>query len=284
MKHIIRLTGIAALAVMAAFVLAVPGYADDEVCAACHEDLAAKMAETAHGLTLRGAPGCQACHGDGTAHAEEGDPEKISVPTGSEGEAACRECHEADLHGSLASRAVHASASVFCFDCHTVHGEAASGRLLTAEPGQLCSSCHPAEARSFDKPFGHRLQGSSMACVSCHDPHAGRGERSLKEDRSGQGPCVTCHAEKRGPFVFPHVGGIYEDCMKCHQPHGSTNPAALTRNRVDQLCLECHSPITGGTLGSMPPSTHDLRFARYRNCTVCHVAIHGSNTSPTLLR
>jgi predicted CXXCH cytochrome family protein len=72
--------------------------------------------------------------------------------------------------------------------------------------------------------------------------------------------------------------------MSCHEPHGSVKPSALTRTRVDQLCLECHSPITGGTLGSQPPSIHDLRSPRYRECTVCHVAIHGSNTSTLFLK
>ena len=74
------------------------------------------------------------------------------------------------------------------------------------------------------------------------------------------------------------------DCRACHEPHGSSNPMALKRSRVDQLCLECHSPIEGGTLGPQPPAIHDLFSPRYRNCTTCHVAIHGSNTSPALLK
>jgi predicted CXXCH cytochrome family protein len=84
--------------------------------------------------------------------------------------------------------------------------------------------------------------------------------------------------------VFPHVSNVVGDCMSCHQPHGSSNPNALTRSQVYQLCLECHSPIEGGTLGSQPPSFHDLLSPRYRNCTTCHVAIHGSNMSPQLLK
>jgi nitrate/TMAO reductase-like tetraheme cytochrome c subunit len=57
----------------------------------------------------------------------------------------------------------------------------------------------------------------------------------------------------------------------------------LTRNRVAQLCLECHSMSTG-TLASQPPSFHDLRSPRYQNCTTCHLRIHGSNASPQFLR
>jgi hypothetical protein len=55
--------------------------------------------------------------------------------------------------------------------------------------------------------------------------------------------------------------------------------------RVEQLCLSCHSQ-TGGprTYGSQPPSFHDLTLPRYRNCTTCHTAVHGSNLSPQLLK
>ena len=68
--------------------------------------------------------------------------------------------------------------------------------------------------------------------------------------------------------------------LSCHTAARLVEPDALTRASVNQLCLECHSPISGGTLGSQPPSFHDLLSPRYRNCTTCHVAIHGSNSSP----
>ena len=58
----------------------------------------------------------------------------------------------------------------------------------------------------------------------------------------------------------------------------------LKRATVAQLCIECHSPLTTGTLGSQPPSFHNLRLPRYQNCTTCHVAVHGSNRDPQLLK
>jgi DmsE family decaheme c-type cytochrome len=156
--------------------------------------------------------------------------------------------------------------------------------MLAAEPSDLCADCHSSEARSFAKPFGHELDRGGMRCIACHDPHGGPGEQSLKVDRSGESACVSCHAEKRGPFVFPHVSGVTGTCLSCHEPHGSSNPMALTRARVDQLCLECHSTVEHTTLGSQPPSFHDMRSPRYQNCTTCHVMVHGSNTSPLLLK
>ena len=258
---------------------------DKASCADCHDELAAKLAATAHGLTQRGAPTCQTCHGEGKGHMENGDKSLINRPAGARGEALCRSCH-ANISGRiLTAEAVHPAASVNCFDCHSIHSGDAAHRLLRGgKPDALCARCHAAQAAEFHRPYGHRLEASGVQCVSCHNPHAGTGKDSLNLDRSGQGPCVNCHAEKRGPFVFAHVGGVTGDCMSCHEAHASNNPRALKRPRIDQLCLECHSPITGGTLGSQPPSTHNLLSARYRNCTVCHVAVHGSNTSARLLK
>jgi hypothetical protein len=39
-----------------------------------------------------------------------------------------------------------------------------------------------------------------------------------------------------------------------------------------------------GTLGGIPPAFHDLRSPQFRNCTLCHVKIHGSNVNQELLR
>jgi hypothetical protein len=55
------------------------------------------------------------------------------------------------------------------------------------------------------------------------------------------------------------------------------------------VCLECHSNLgvpasNSGTLGSTPPSFHNMAVPRYRNCTTCHVKVHGSNADRGLLR
>lgn len=249
----------------------------------CHDQVPAQMAQTVHGLSARGGPSCQDCHGNGEAHMDEGgDPSLMDPVT----EQACRSCHQNRDQPELIEREVHHNRGVHCADCHNIHDTATDRQpLLVVPAGELCARCHTAEQARFNRPFGHNLDRAGvMQCISCHDPHGSRNNGALKTNRAGESPCLTCHAEKRGPFVFPHVNGIAGDCMSCHEPHGSSNPMALTRSRVDQLCLECHSPISGGTLGSQPPATHNLRSPRYRQCTVCHVAIHGSNTSPQLLK
>ncbi len=287
MRQSIRVLGLVGLCILAGVATHAQSNDDgSEDCAMCHEDVAAAMAETIHGIAKRGAPSCVACHGDGAAHMDEGgDPSLISKPTGTAGVQLCLECH-GQTQAMFSVRSAHADTSIDCNACHSIHNPDHGRRaLLKEDTNPLCASCHPGQANSFRRPYGHRLDLGGLDCASCHDPHAGAGEHNLKVNRAGEGPCVDCHAEKRGPFAFPHVSGVTGDCMSCHQPHGSSNPMALTRSNVAQLCLECHSRIVPpDTLGSQTPSSHDLWDPRYRNCTTCHVAIHGSNTSPALLK
>jgi len=252
-------------------------------CNTCHEDLTKAFAANPHARLI--AASCASCHGDGAKHAAEGEKSLISVPKGAAGAKTCLTCHGRTKTFTHAGSGPHATAAVNCTDCHSVHAPAAGNvALLRAASGAECAPCHPAQAREFAKPFAHHLGRASMTCYSCHNPHGGSGERGLKETISGELPCLTCHPEKRGPFVFQHVNGVNGNCLSCHEPHGSNNPKRLIRARIDQLCLECHTALPTGNLGSMPPSSHDLRLPRYQNCTVCHTAVHGSNSSPMLLK
>ncbi|HUO85069.1 MAG TPA: cytochrome c3 family protein [Thermoanaerobaculia bacterium] len=266
-------------------------------CSDCHEQPETfKLNPHAHGN--EGEPVsteiCESCHGDGTAHMEAGgDPELITLPRGVGGSEICAGCHRSTTHQQSRMAGVHAnSEAVNCLTCHSIHAaEQTSPYLLVARQFQLCSSCHAHEASGFrNKPYSHRIGRGGMECSSCHDPHTRVGGGKIRETRSGEVACVECHADKRGPFVFAHganeIADVTEEasCLNCHELHGSNNPKQLKRANVFQLCLECHSPITGDTLGSQPPSFHNLNLPRYRQCTTCHVAVHGSNRSPHLLK
>ncbi|MGH9443270.1 MAG: DmsE family decaheme c-type cytochrome [Thermoanaerobaculia bacterium] len=267
--------------------------AETPACADCHDEAKAFPRNPhAHLLSLAktgvaGEAVCATCHGETAAHVASSGEKPVSRPMrGLDGATFCLTCHDSTATHRSFRNSVHAnSAAVNCLSCHSMHAsEPKAARLLARMPVELCASCHPGQAASFhDKPFAHRLEGG-MDCASCHDPHGKRGESALRFTRAGELPCVSCHSEKRGPFVFEHVSGVAGDCMSCHQPHGSSNPHQLIRARVDQMCLECHSTLVSSTLGSQPPSFHDLRLPRYQNCTTCHTAVHGSNRSPALLK
>lgn len=276
------------------------------LCIDCHEDEGKAFPANPHSWKSRtgkkaaaaAAPlptntACQSCHGDGAKHMETSGEDKsdIRVFVGRKAADFCTTCHtESTSHASFTTGMHASSEAVNCMSCHSMHHpDPKSAHLNVKTPQALCQTCHPTVAATMrEKPFTHRPVNGVMECISCHDPHGRPGRESLKLTRSGELPCLSCHSEKRGPFVFEHPTGLAvdsaTDCLRCHEPHGSSNPKQLIRAHVEQLCLECHSRITANTLGSQPPSIHNLSLPRWRNCTTCHVAIHGSNLSPTLFK
>lgn len=263
------------------------------LCSDCH-DLAATFHANPHargGIKKGVVPNnlCTSCHGDGTAHMEAGgDPTLIFKPVGLEGSnKSCMTCHDVTTDRITRHAGVHAnSAAVNCLTCHSIHKAAPIAAHLLAKPQQaLCSSCHATQSASFrNKPYAHRLGRGGMECSSCHEPHGRPGAENVRATKTGEIACLNCHSEKRGPHVFEHGGAALGDCTTCHEPHGSSNPKQLKRATIAQVCLECHSPTGTGTLGSQPPSFHNLLLPRYQNCTTCHVAVHGSNRDPQLLK
>lgn len=264
-------------------------------CADCHEQ--AKVFGTnphAHGKASKGkvVPNavCEGCHGSGTAHMDAGgDKSLIYKPVGLAGaNKTCLSCHDTASERISRHAGQHAnSAQVNCLTCHSIHAsEPRSAHLLAKEQLSLCSTCHSSQVASFrNKPYAHRLGRGGMECSTCHEPHGMPFKpQNVRMTAAGELPCYNCHADKRGPFVFNHGSVAIGDCTTCHEVHGSSNPKMLNRSTVMQVCIECHSPITSNTLGSQPPSFHNLTSPRYQNCTSCHVAIHGSNRDPQLMK
>lgn len=269
-------------------------------CADCHEQATAFASNPhARGSMKEGSvPNdvCAMCHGDGTEHIEGGgDKEKIGVPRGRAGaDDTCLLCHDTTTDRRTSRGGIHANSDgVNCLTCHSIHSSSPkSAHLVATAELDLCGSCHTQAASFRTRPYAHKLDRGGMACSSCHEPH-GRTQSAarsfalsnhLRTTKAGEIACLSCHSEKRGPYVFGHGSVEAGDCTSCHEVHGSSNPKQLKRAAVAQVCIECHSPIAVATLGSQPPSFHNLSSARYQNCTTCHVAIHGSNRDPQLLK
>ncbi|MCC6128595.1 MAG: hypothetical protein IT186_01600 [Acidobacteria bacterium] len=267
--------------------------ASGPTCADCHEEQTSKFALNPHARKACESPSaraeiCATCHGDGKAHMEAGgDKSLIKTLSGRQGSETCVSCHKETKEHYSYRLGVHASTdAVNCLTCHSIHkAEKKSSKLLAKKELDLCASCHSNVAASFkDKPYKHHLGRNVIECSSCHEPHGRAGKDMMKINRADESPCVSCHTDKRGPHVFPHLASGTGTCQSCHEPHGSNYPHQLTRASVDKLCLECHSPFGTGSLGSQPVATHNLLLPRWRNCTTCHTAIHGSNRSPKLLK
>ena len=138
--------------------------------------------------------------------------------------------------------------------------------LLKKAQTELCASCHRSVEAQFAQPHRHRVLDGAMKCTDCHNAH-GSPTKPLLQRASTNETCVTCHSDKRGPFVFDHASVKVEGCTYCHTPHGSVNQHLVKRGEVRFLCVSCHR------------SHGEQSFQWAGPCTRCHVAIHGSNTS-----
>jgi DmsE family decaheme c-type cytochrome len=92
--------------------------------------------------------------------------------------------------------------------------------------------------------------------------------------------------DKRGPFLWEHPP-VREDCLNCHEPHGSNNDKMLVTKRPF-LCQRCHIATRHpSTLYDLPDLSASNRTRIVdRGCVNCHTQIHGSNhpSGETLLR
>jgi DmsE family decaheme c-type cytochrome len=260
-------------------------YVGADTCKTCHEDVARSYDKGPHWKTTLARhqgpqwQGCEACHGAGKEHAESGDPSKIiRFPALSREESSkrCLGCHEFGQEHANFLRSQHLKANVGCTDCHSIHGSKIEAKLLKASQPQLCFSCHQDVKPNFSLPFHHRVNEGLVTCSNCHNPHGGFMTRQLRSTAAQDQVCFNCHTDKAGPFAFEHVPVKTEGCVACHSPHGSVNPRLLKRSNVNLLCLECHT-FTVDSAAPAIPSFHN-QAQKYQACTMCHTAIHGSNS------
>jgi DmsE family decaheme c-type cytochrome len=288
---------------------------DPQICLDCHKDQAGIM-ETKHGA--RGEPGspaeigkaCFSCHGENAKHvgapAENRHPVRFgkgAVPA-MEQTQACMSCHAGNRHLAFWESGRHGRNDVRCNDCHAVHAATPRGSalaftrrdlpvspLVTTERQleyQTCVSCHKQVRVQIGKTSHHPIVEGKVTCSSCHNPHGAQSHAMIKHETLNV-QCWSCHAEKRGPFLFQHPA-VEENCLSCHTPHGSSHTKLLAE-KVPNLCQDCHDwsrhPGTAysGDQGfvRIPGSkttTPNTRFVA-RSCLNCHNAIHGSNAPAT---
>ena len=271
------------------------------VCANCHAKSADTIMLTAHGATndANGAA-CQTCHGDAAEHLK--DPSKakprnaLNNPdaTADERSAVCLTCHSGSRHLDRWRVSTHRKVEVTCVNCHSIHGmQTASNNKniknasfaaapYTTTARQLayktCIECHTDIRAEIMKPSHHPIIEGKVSCIDCHDPHGTLTAASLRAE-SNVDLCLTCHADKRGPFIHEHPP-VMENCATCHTPHGSAHNRLLAQ-KPPALCADCHPGghthgiYDGrGTIPGVQPS--NIRFEG-SGCVGCHRQIHGSN-------
>ncbi len=226
---------------------------------------------------------CEACHGPGALHAKAKKSEKRSGTIINFGKHAwtpvkdqndkCLACHQ--THQRIEWKgSTHEFNDVACASCHTIH-VAKDPVLDRQEQARICMTCHTSQKAKFYELSHHPVREGQMACSECHNVHGENGT-GLRIKATSREKCVSCHADKRGPFLWDHAPAA-EDCTLCHDPHGSNQPALL-KKRVPQLCQECHSPsehsannlLGGSQLGNSA-------YLQVKGCLNCHNQVHGSN-------
>jgi DmsE family decaheme c-type cytochrome len=260
------------------------GYIGSEACATCHTGYDTSIAASKHGQAMNPRSpaagfGCETCHGPGEAHAS--DPEKIKPVQFDKLHAAdvtanCASCHNRGAH-ALWKGSQHEQRNVSCVTCHSIHQpRSATGQLKAINQQQQCMSCHRDKVAKLDRSGHMPVREGKMECTSCHNPHGSTNVRLLRAGNTINESCSTCHAEKRGPFLFEHAGVSGDSCATCHDPHGSNNDRMLVA-KLPFLCQRCHNHIRH------PSTIYDGRVLQSsnrlfgRSCVTCHSAIHGSN-------
>lgn len=264
------------------------GYAGTEACIDCHKKAVASFAATSMGKLFLEHPrnereklGCESCHGPSKQHAESGGEERgemisfsgkapASVATRN---ATCLSCHDKTAR-TLWQGSTHEQRNVACTDCHTVmHAGSERANLAKTSVMETCAKCHQQKVSQLTR-FSHMpITDGKLECSTCHNPHGSPNEKLLIASSVNQ-TCYTCHAEKRGPFLYEHAP-VVENCANCHDPHGSNKEKLLKVSRP-RLCQQCH-PTAHGSTTAKPADAATVRFVYNKGCVNCHLNLHGSN-------
>ena len=311
-RHILQ--GLAAAAGILFFLNATAAMADepkkdlalrgDAKCTRCHDEgddyPVLAIAQTRHGVKADSrTPTCTSCHGESDRHAnkpadvtERPKPDFMFKGVAKSDAHAlsgqCLNCHESSKRQHW-SGSQHETRDVTCANCHTIH--AANDRVLNkvTQP-EVCFTCHKDQRAAIHKISTHPILAGKMGCSDCHNPHGSTGPTLLVKNNVNE-TCYTCHAEKRGPFLWEH-SPVVDNCANCHTPHGSVN-SSLLKTRPPWLCQECHSgdhgaainsganlvPGNATTVNNLQPfgSQSPRAQTNARACLNCHILIHGSN-------
>jgi DmsE family decaheme c-type cytochrome len=276
----------------------------DAICTRCHDETekapVLSIYQTRHGVKAdERTPACQSCHGESELHVANPkglDPRPpTDIPFGHRADfsperqtQACFACHKSGQRAHWAG-SEHERRDVACTSCHQIH--ARNDRVLAKSTQmEVCFGCHKTQRAQIHRISTHPLLVGKMACSDCHNPHGSMGPY-LMTRHSVNETCYTCHAERRGPFLWEH-SPVSEACTNCHTPHGSNN-APLLVTRTPWLCQQCHTAdhsrdvnsaanLPNGALttvnGMLPLANQNPRVQMNgRNCVACHSQVHGSN-------
>jgi predicted CXXCH cytochrome family protein len=205
-------------------------------------------------------------------------PDNMQRPTGP----TCDGCHSVDynIHTKQVSEW-----NVGCEKCHgpgSEHAERPSrGNILNparmdyVAASDTCNQCHsqgrpltiPIEGKYYDWPVGYHV-GSNLKDFWQLEEHA------LGETTFTHYPDGTAHKNRMqgNDFVQSVMYRRGVTCFSCHDVHGTDNYAQL-RKPADQLCLDCHGPLSlnGPRTATIEEHTHHKKGSPGSSCIACHM-------------
>ena len=268
-----------------------------EGCNRCHDDVRSGLSQL-HGPVALGE--CLVCH---TAHQSDHAGLLAEPPA-----QLCQSCH-VDVAGEMAGAvSVHEPLNDNCSGCHQAHG-GNNDYFLVAQSTDLCNTCHAdfvEQSQSF--AFPHMPMTEGKGCTSCHTAHTSSQEALLKEGNMQL--CLSCHnqpiqtatrtlsniAQQVEQAEFLHGPLRQDNCIACHQAHGSDHPNILQKafpadfyapfkEEAYDMCFECHdrmivenesSEITDFRNGDQNLHYLHVNREKGRSCRACHHE-HASN-------
>ena len=258
-----------------------PPAVDVSTCQTCHEKevKAFQASRISRGAT------CASCHGDPTAHVtaeseggERGEIVSFKGMKAAEVNERCLTCHESGSQAHWAG-GPHERRGLSCNTCHSIHSYASErNQLRTAQDAQTCYTCHTSVRSKEMRVSHHPVREGLMNCASCHDPHDGTKQHLVSADSVNE-KCLSCHTEKRGPFLWEHAP-VQENCLTCHDPHGSNHEKLLVAKQP-YLCQRCHlNTRHPGTLYDGRNTVNGPALSNRaveHSCKNCHQNVHGGN-------
>ncbi len=261
-----------------------------ESCLRCHDKPpATNILLTAHAVkgdarTPFAGHACESCHGASPEHMRAGEGTKRPPPAMAFGKksknsvadqnAVCLDCHSGAARINWKG-SPHHSNDLTCVSCHNLHTTADRVLARKTQPA-VCYDCHKEQRAQTLRRSHHPINEGLVTCSECHNPH-GSPQRKLLVGMTVNDTCYSCHAEKRGPFLWEHAP-VREDCTICHTPHGA-NETRLLKTRAPFLCQQCHMasahPSTLYSRANIPPAAGHQLFVKA--CLNCHSQVHGSN-------
>jgi predicted CXXCH cytochrome family protein len=205
-------------------------------------------------------------------------PDNMQRPTGP----TCDGCHSVDYN--IRTKQV-AEWNVGCEKCHgpgSEHVEHPSrgnilnpARMNYVQATDSCIQCHsqgrpltnPIEGKYYDWPVGYRVGLNLRDFWQLED-------YTLGQTTFTHFPDGTAHKNRMqgNDFVQSVMYRRGITCFSCHDVHGTENYAQL-RKPADQLCLDCHAPLSlnGPRSGTIEEHTHHKKGSAGSSCVACHM-------------